>query len=133
MSTAIWGEPESRPDQDVPASLLKHLLRQMMAQFACTGACIALYDEQFDHMEIQLHVRLRNGNSTTTVAPHNATNTEGNILDRHITDSLPDPSASAPGRAKRITQALTSEEVEVVTPRQCDLFPIGATYRLGQD
>ena len=111
MSTAIWGEPESRPDQDVPTSLLKHLLRQMMAQFACTGACIALYDEQFDHMKIQLHVRLRNGNSATTVAPRNATNTEGNILDRHITDSLPDPSASAPGRAKRITKALTSEEV----------------------
>jgi len=133
MSTAIWGEPESQPDQNVSASLLKHLLRQMMAQFACTGACIALYDEQFDQMEIRLHVRSRNGNSVAAVAPRNGAITEGNILDRQITGSLPDPSASTLGRMKRITQVLTSDEVEVVTPRQSDLFPVGATYRLGED
>ncbi|HCF84608.1 MAG TPA: hypothetical protein DEV72_05350, partial [Ktedonobacter sp.] len=66
MSTAIWGEPELQPDQNVPTALLTHLLQQMIGQFACTGACIALYDEQYDQMEIRLHLRLRDAHVATT-------------------------------------------------------------------
>ena len=66
MSTAIWGEQESQPDQDVTMPLLKQLLVQMIAQFGCNGACIALHDEKIDQMEIKLHLRLRTSNSIAT-------------------------------------------------------------------
>jgi len=134
MSTAIWGEPELQPDQNVPTALLTHLLQQMIGQFACTGACIALYDEQYDQMEIRLHLRLRDAHvATTGFTRGGASNESGNILDRHITVNLSDPSNSAIGRLKRPSQALSSDDVELVSPQQNDLFPVGAIYRLKQD
>lgn len=136
MSTAIWGEPESQPEQDIPTALLKHLLQQMMAQFGCTGACIALYDNEFDHMEIRLHLRLSSARTATPGPgfPRGGVNTEnGTVLDRNITINLGDPATSAIGRLKRPSQALALDEFELVTAQQNDLFPVGATYRRGQD
>lgn len=62
MST--WGEPESRSEEVYPVSLLKHVLRQMMAHFSAQGACLALYDESIGQMRIRLHVRARSTLST---------------------------------------------------------------------
>src|SRR2546421_7721211 len=137
MSTAIWGEPESQPEQDIPTALLRHLLQQMVAQFGCTGACIALYDNEFDHMEVRLHLRLSNARVSTTGFtgfPRGVASTEnGATLDRNITVNLGDPSISAIGRLKRPSQTLAMDEFELVTAQQNDLFPVGATYRRGQD
>src|SRR5437660_11331482 len=59
MSTPVWGGPESYIDDAYPPSLLKHLLKPMMAQFAAHGACIALFDEKLGQMRVRLHVRVR--------------------------------------------------------------------------
>ena len=134
MSTAIWGEQELQPDQDVTTPLLKHLLVQMMAQFGCTGACIALHDEKIDQMEVRLHLRLRNSNSIATGPGHIGGNTDSvHARDRHITVNLADPSSSAIGRSKRPPQSISLEDVEAVTPQQNDLFPVGTSYRPGMD
>ena len=45
MSTPVWGGPESYADDAYPPSLLKHLVKPTMAQFAAQGACIALFSE----------------------------------------------------------------------------------------
>src|SRR5579859_650360 len=137
MSTAIWGEQESQPDQEVTTLLLKYLLVQMMAQFGCAGACIALHDEKIDQMEVKLHLRLRNGRSNTSIASgsgRSGGNTEGLIArDRYITVNLVDPFSSTMGHLKRPSQLFSADDVEAVTPQQCDLFPVGTGYRLGQD
>jgi signal transduction histidine kinase len=137
MSTAIWGEQESQPDQEVTTPLLKYLLVQMMAQFGCAGACIALHDEKIDQMEVKLHLRLRNGRSNTSIASgsgRSGGNTEGLIArDRYITVNLVDPFSSTMGHLKRPSQLFSAEDVEAVTRQQCDLFPVGTGYRLGQD
>jgi signal transduction histidine kinase len=134
MSTAIWGEQESQPDQYVSTPLLKHLLLQMMGQFGCTGACIALHDEKIEQMEVRLHLRLRNNSSMISGASRGGgSNDSMNVLDRHITVNLGDPSSSAIGRLKRPSQTLALDEVEEVTAQQSDLFPVGTGYRLGQD
>lgn len=134
MSTAIWGEPELQPDQNVPLALLTHLLQQMIGQFACTGACIALYDDQYDQMEIRLHLRLRDAHvATTGLTRGGGSNESGTMLDRHITMNLSDPSNSAIGRLKRPSQALSLDDVELVSPQQNGLFPVGEIYRLKQD
>ena len=62
MSTATWGEPEPHTDETYPLSLLKHLLQQMMRQFAADGGCIALFDTGIRQMVVRLHMRLRNAN-----------------------------------------------------------------------
>ena len=123
MSTAIWGEQESQPDQHVSTSLLKHLLLQMMGQFGCTGACIALHDEKIEQMEVRLHLRLRNNSSMISGASRGGGSTDGmNVLDRHITVNLGDPSSSAMGRLKRHSQTLALDEVEEVTAQQVAAF-----------
>jgi len=63
MATSTWEGPESSADETYPSPLLKHLLRQMMAQFAAHGACIALLDERIDQMRVQLHLRTRSINA----------------------------------------------------------------------
>jgi signal transduction histidine kinase len=134
MSTAIWGEQESQPEQHVSTPLLKHLLLQMMGQFGCTGACIALHDEKIEQMEVRLHLRLRNNSSMISGASRGGgSNDSMNVLDRHITVNLGDPSSPAIGRLKRPSQTLAMDEVEEVTAQQSDLFPVGTCYRLGQD
>ena len=134
MSTAIWGEQESQPDQDVTMLLLKHLLVQMIAQFGCNGACIALHDEKIDQMEIKLHLRLRTSNSIATEPGRIGGNTDSvHARDRYITVNLADPSSSASGRLKRPPQSISLEDVEAITPQQNDLFPVGTSYRPGMD
>ncbi|HYT34311.1 MAG TPA: ATP-binding protein [Ktedonobacteraceae bacterium] len=135
MSTAIWGEQESQPDQHVSMPLLKHLLLQMMGQFGCTGAVIALHDEKIEQMEVRLHLRLRNNSSMISGASRGGGGSTDsmNVLDRHITVNLGDPSSPAIGRLKRPSQTLALDEVEEVTAQQSDLFPVGTCYRLGQD
>src|SRR5439155_9595314 len=59
MSTPVWGGPESYADDAYPPSLLKHLLKPMMAQFAAQGACMTLLDEKLGQMRVRLHVRAR--------------------------------------------------------------------------
>jgi signal transduction histidine kinase len=66
MSTATWGEPEPHTDETYPSSLLKHLLQQMMRQFAADGGCIALFDPGLGQMVVRLHMRLRSANMHTT-------------------------------------------------------------------
>ncbi len=134
MSTAIWGEQESQPDQDVTTPLLKHLLAQMMGQFGCTGACIALHDEIIDQMEIRLHLRTRNSGSIATGSGHVGGNSDSaQTHDRYITVNLVDPSSSALGRLKRPQQLFPLENVEEVTSQQNDLFSVGTGYRVGMD
>src|SRR5438874_6761183 len=136
MSTAIWGEPESQSDEVQPSALLKHLLQQMMVQFSATGACIALYNESINRMEIQLHVRLRNNSNTTPPVTRNGGAWSEGVSppNHHATIPLEaDPSASASGRLKRAPQALSLGELEEVSPQMCDLFPVGTAYSNEKD
>ncbi|MFL5657891.1 MAG: ATP-binding protein [Ktedonobacteraceae bacterium] len=135
MSTAIWGEPESQSGEVHPSALLKQLLQQMMVQFAATGACIALYNESINRMEIQLHVRVRNSNTTTAVTRNGGAGSDSaNPPHRHASIPLDtDPSASAIGRLKRAPQALSLGELEEVSPQKCDLFPVGTAYPSEKD
>src|SRR5436190_24250319 len=97
MSTAIWGEPESQSDKLHPSLLLKQLLQQMMVQFGATGACIALYNESSNRMEIRLHVRVRGSTTTAPVPPSGGTGTDcANASNPYATTPLgTDPSTSA--------------------------------------
>src|SRR5947207_13507296 len=103
MSTAIWGEPESQSDELHPSLLLKQLLQQMMVQFGATGACIALYNESINRMDIRLHVRVRGSNTTPPVPPSRGTGTDGaNASTPYATTPLgTDPSTSALARLTR--------------------------------
>ncbi|MEO6891447.1 MAG: ATP-binding protein [Ktedonobacteraceae bacterium] len=129
MPTAIWGELESQDDEAYPLVLLKHLLQQMMTQFAARGGCIALFDEGLSQMVIRLHVRMCDANP---VAQSN-TASEGVPAPavRRATINLQDPSASAVGRLKSSLE--TPEELEDIAPQESDLFPVGTAYPLGQD
>src|SRR6266566_9609552 len=135
MTTAIWGEPESQSDELHPSTLLKQLLQQMMVQFGATGACIALYNESINRMEIRLHVRMRSSNTTPPVIRSGGTGTDGvNPPNRNATIPLAaDPSAPAIGRLKRASQGLSLDELEEVLPQKCDLFPVGAAYTTEKD
>ncbi len=130
MSTAIWGEPESQSDELHPSLLLKQLLQQMMVQFGATGACIALYNESINRMEIRLHVRVHSSNTTPPVTPSGGTGTDGvNASNPYATTPLgTDPSTSALVRLKRASQGSSPDELEEVTPQKSDLFPVGTAY-----
>src|SRR6266480_4872266 len=130
MTTAIWGEPESQSDELHPSLLLKQLLQQMMMQFGATGACIALYNESINRMEIRLHVRVRSSNTTPPVTPSGGTGTDGvNASNPYATTPLgTDPSTSALARLKRASQGSSPDELEEVTPQKSDLFPVGTAY-----
>src|SRR5947209_5640582 len=130
MTTAIWGEPESQSHELHPSTLLKQLLQQMMVQFGATGACIALYNESINRMEIRLHVRIRGSNTTPPVTPSGGTGTDGvNPSNPYATTPLrTDPSTSALVRLKRASQGSLPDELEEVTPQKSDLFPVGTAY-----
>src|SRR5881275_363718 len=72
MSTPVWGGPESYADDAYPASLLKHLLKPMMAQFAAQGACIALLYDKLGQMRVRLHVRARHAHLASEQAGLNS-------------------------------------------------------------
>src|SRR5260370_76713 len=107
MSTAIWGEPESQSDEIHPSLLLKQLLQQMMVQFGATGACIALYNESINRMEIRLHVRARGSNTTPPVTRSGGTGTDGvNASNPYVTTPLgTDLPAAVAYRARDLRRA----------------------------
>ena len=124
MSASTWGDPEIDADDSYPLPLLRHLLGQMIVQFAAQGACIALLDESIDQMKVQLHVRLR------------SVNTQASSLDkplkRRLTLHLENGIASPGGRGRH-TEPQPQNDLEDVSPIQSDLFTPGSTYTIGQD
>src|SRR3989440_10094786 len=130
MTTAIWGEPESQSDELHPSTLLKQLLQQMMVQFGATGACIALYNESINRMEIRLHVRVRGSNTTPPVTPSGGTGAEGvNASNPYAPTPLgTNPPTSALARLKRASQGSPPDELEEVSPQKSALFPVGTAY-----
>ncbi len=63
MSTSTWEGPDPSAEETYPPALLKRLLKHMMAQFPVQGGCIALFDENFGQMRVELHLRIRNSSS----------------------------------------------------------------------
>src|SRR5690349_16488861 len=103
MSTAIWGEPEPHTTvEKYPLSLLKKLLQEMIKQFGATGGCIALYDESVSQMVIRLHMRLRS--AVPALVGSNSASTDTPSYRQRVTVDLANPSSSAMGRMKRLSQ-----------------------------
>jgi len=131
MSTAIWGERESRADAMYPLSQLKHLLGEMLLHFTATGACIALYNENSGQMEIQLHLREpRNHAGGPSDAPQRE---NPRPFGRTTINLVQDQPAHNRLRRPTITQPLTLAALEEVTPQQGQLFPVGTSYPIGQE
>lgn len=124
MSTSTWGELETQNDEvNSSSALLKHLLHQMMVQFGANGACIALYNESIDQMEIQLHARLH---SIVAAGTRSSVNGEtGSLLAHRISGNV---ATDSPVRLKRSSSAQVAEELDEVTPQQSELFPVGTCY-----
>jgi len=134
MSTAIWGEPESHTDSAYPLVQLHHLLGEMLLHFTATGACIAIYNESIEQMEIRLHLRVPS--HQPGVATDAQPRDNPRPFARTTIKLVPDQSAPAfTHRLRRptITQPLTFADLEEVTPQQCQLFPTGTTYPIGQE
>ena len=136
MSTAIWGEPESHADAAYPLAQLHHLLGEMLLHFMATGACIAIYNESIEQMEIRLHLRVPHhqaGVGTEALPPHD----NPRPFARNTIKLVPDQPlpASARNRLRRptITQPLTFADLEEVASQECQMFPTGATYPIGQE
>lgn len=135
MPGAIWGELDTSTYKMYPTNLLKYLLYQMMTQFSANGACLALYSESKQQMEVQLHVRLR----TLSASPlHNGSHNEEErvfrrrpTIDLNLVEHSPLLSPSPSPKNKRLMQVLL--ELEDVSPQQSELFPVGACYPIRQD
>lgn len=136
MSTAIWGEPESRADAAYPLAQLHHLLGEMLLHFTATGACIAIYNESIEQMEIRLHLRVsrhHTGIGAETPQPRDNPRPFSRTTIKLVPDQpLPTP---AHNRLRRptITQPLTLADLEEVSPQECQVFPTGTTYPIGQE
>jgi signal transduction histidine kinase len=129
-STSTWSGPESYADDGYPASLLKYLLQQMMAQFAAQGACLALLDESVGQMRILAHIRQRGLPSSH--APLALPGTGPGGMRRRMTVHLEHDGAASPNRRQR--SVLPSlDDLEDVTPQQSSLFAVDSTYPKGQD
>ena len=120
MPNATWGDPEPRADEAYPLSPLKHLLQQMMTQFAANGACIALFDESINKMVVRLHVRTRGTSPSSTQNSPSAE--KRSLLGRRTTIDL---------NARRPMQQ--PEKLGIVAIQDGDLFPVGAAYAMKQD
>lgn len=135
MSTAIWGEPESRADAAYPLAQLHHLLGEMLLHFSAAGACLALYNESIEQMEMRLHLRIPQRQPGET--PDAPQRDHHHPLARATIKLVPDQPATtpAPPRLRRptMTQPLTIAELEQVAPQHCPLFPVGTTYPIGQE
>jgi signal transduction histidine kinase len=130
MSTAIWGEPEPHTTvEKYPLSLLKKLLQEMIKQFGATGGCIALYDESVSQMVIRLHMRLRS--AVPALVGSNSLSTDTPPYRQRVTVDLANPSSSASGRMKRLSQPLDTDPV--IPLEKSALFPVGTAYPYGQD
>lgn len=132
MSTAIWGEPESRADAAYPLAQLHHLLGEMLLHFAAAGACIALYNESIEQMEMRLHLRLPHQVAESSEASQRD---NSRSLSRATVKLVPDLPAAAHPRLHRptITRPLTAAELEEVTLQHSQLCPVGTTYPIGQE
>lgn len=133
MSTATWGESDTSTYQMYPANLLKYLLYQMMMQFSANGACLALYNESKQQMQVEVHVRLRTAVPVSVTSPRNSlAHEEERVLRGRATIDLNpvEHSPSPSPKGKRRMQVL--QELEDVTLQQSGLFPVGATYPAGQ-
>ncbi|MBV9229371.1 MAG: hypothetical protein JOZ18_08665 [Chloroflexi bacterium] len=127
MPTSVWGGPESYGDEISSSSLLKYLLKQMMAQFSAQGACIALYDERLGQMRSRLHVRLHglNGENSSILG------TKGiRLPSRRATTHLENETQPTGGRMPSTSPA---EELDEIPAQQCELFAAGTTYPIGHD
>jgi signal transduction histidine kinase len=130
MSTATWGEPEPLTTvEKYPLSALKKLLQEMIRQFGATGGCIALYDEHVSQMVIRLHMRLRS--AVLSHVSGNITNEDPISYRRRVTVDLANPSSSALGRMKHLSQPLEADPI--LSLEKSALFPVGAAYPYGQD
>ncbi len=130
MSTATWGEPEPYiTDEKYPLSLLKKLLQEMIRQFGASGGCIALYDENISQMVTRLHMRLRS--AAPALASTNIASQDATQFRSRVTVDLANPSASAFGKMRRISQPLEADTI--ISLDNSTLFPLGATYPFGQD
>ncbi len=134
MSTAIWGESDFQAGEAFSPSLLRHLLHQMIVQFAANGGILALFNENLGQMEICLHLRMRKNTTPPSASQHGPQNENSRVPNRLTTVPLgPDSSTSALERLIRPAQAVSSDDLEDVSPQQSSLFPVGNTYPLGQD
>lgn len=130
MSTATWGELEPHTSgEKYPLALLKKLLQEMIRQFGASGGCIALYDEGISQMVIRLHMRLRS--SDPALANSNSSGENTTSPRRQTTVNLADPSSSALGRMRRISQPLEADPI--LSLEKSSLLPVGAAYPFGQD
>ena len=135
MSAAsTWGEPEPATNEVYPLVSLKYLLKQTMMQFGAQGACIALHDESIGQMRIQAHVRWRN----LKISEPSTSSKPGVISPKLSMTTQPGKtslssfaSTSTSARLRAVRPSI--EELEDVTPQQCELFTVGTTYAIGQD
>src|SRR5579863_5045363 len=128
MPSATRGDPEPRTGEAYPFVLLKHLLQDMMTQFAANGACLALLDENSGEMVIRLHMRTRNADPPPAYGARNPN--EKSLLNRRTTIDLNAVSPST-GPLRRPTQQL--EKIEIATIHNGDLFSICTSYAKGED
>lgn len=130
MSNSTWGESEINNDETVPSSLLKSLLKHMMAHFVAQGGCIALLDESIGEMRVQLHLRTRSSGGlkppSRRMSSVHLQNDGGAIVASGHTNL---------GRMRSLPPPLpeVEEDVDELIPQATHLFPRGSTYAYGVD
>jgi signal transduction histidine kinase len=130
MSTATWGEAEPHTAvEKYPIPLIKKLLQDLIRQFGAIGGCIALYDENVSKMVIRLHMRLRS--AAPTLLGNNIASADTSSFRRRATVDLADPSSSALGRMRHLSQSLEIDPV--LSLEKSAFFPVGTAYPYGQD
>ncbi|QBD80489.1 sensor histidine kinase [Ktedonosporobacter rubrisoli] len=131
MSTSTWGSLEQHNDEGYPSSLLKILLKQMMARFAAQGACLALPDESIGQMRIRLHLRMRNAQSSiANLEPGHMRPSRRRMAVQLMNNAL---SSASPERLRHAASAGQDEEVEELTAQQCPFLAVGSVYTRGVD
>jgi signal transduction histidine kinase len=153
MSTSTWGESEPFIDETYPPALLKHFLKQMMAQFGAHGACMALYDEGTNQMKVQAHIRLQrplhpsqplqqsdlpeptpSQTNQATLTPEVPLSQSRRTTVNLLQEVQQPPNGHTPGLSfNPRVRANTHEEIEEVTPQQSGLFAVGTSYPMGHD
>lgn len=140
MSASTWGGLDSYAEETYPLPLLTVLLKQMMERFDAHGACIALHDEIIGQMKVQVHVRLKSATqedlSVSEPSSHELPSSPRRVTIQLDTDDQETQQVSAVSPSHRARSTIShapADDVIAVTPQQCDFFPVGTTYALGQD
>ncbi len=138
MPTPVWGGPESYIDDAYPPSLLKHLLKPMMAQFAAQGACIALFDDKLGQMRVRLHVRTRHVQLPGEQSGLNGSKSPVRRGTVHLESDTPSSLSIVPARPRPISRPLPSfqtggSDLDEIPYRQSELFAVGTLYAKGHD